>query len=177
MSKNYLILVLSLFVTSQMFAQTLPDVISYDDLKWEMVEGKNYVLDVNGVELWDTLSKEDFIKKFGVPTKIHNEDGALDWPGEPKHRMYYYDDSYFETYDGEFNSFYIKSPEYKVLTKYFKAGIGVGDHISALKDFKDGVLCLRKKNEYLLQSISEGFFTLRTDDQGHIVSIDYNFPM
>ena len=91
--------------------------------------------------------------------------------------MYYYDDSYFETYDGEFNSFYIESPEYKVLTKYFKAGIGVGDHISELKDFKDGVLCLRKTNEYLLQSISEGFFTFRTDDQGQIVSIDYNFPM
>ena len=177
MSKNYLILVLSLFMTLPVFAQTLPDVISYDDLKWEMVDGKSYELDVNGFKLGEILTKEDFVKMFGVPTKIHNEDGEFDWPGDPKHRSYYYDESFFETYDGEFTDFYIKSPSYKVLAKYFKDGIGVGDHISVLKDFEHGVLCLRNPNEYKLESMYEGIFTLRTDDSGYIVSMSYTTPM
>ena len=57
MSKSYLILVLSLFMAAPMFSQTLPDVISYYDLKWEMVDGKSYVIDVNGVQLFEILSK------------------------------------------------------------------------------------------------------------------------
>ena len=177
MSKSYLILVLSLFMAAPMFSQTLPDVISYDDLKWEMVDGKSYVIDVNGVQLFEILSKEDFVNKFGVPTRIHNENGEHDWPGDPKHRSYYYEESFFVTYDGEFTDFYIKSPTYKVLTKYFTDGIGVGDHISVLKDFEHGVLCLRKPNEYVLKSMYEGIFTLRTDEQGHILSMGYTTPM
>lgn len=163
-------------MTSPMLSQTLPDVPRYGDLTYEKVEGKWCDIDVNGLQLWDTLAKEDFVKKFGVPTMCHNEDGRFDSPVEPKHRMYYYDSTFFETYDDEFRGFFISSPDFKVLTRYYSNGLGVGDHISVLKDFKDGILCIRGKNWYQLQDQGDGYFCFRTDDAGYIISIDYSFP-
>jgi hypothetical protein len=176
MYRIYLTLLLCLLMTSPMLSQTLPDVPRYGDLTYEKVEGKWCDIDVNGLQLWDTLAKEDFVKKFGVPTMCHNEDGRFDSPVEPKHRMYYYDSTFFETYDDEFRGFFISSPDFKVLTRYYSNGLGVGDHISVLKDFKDGILCIRGKNWYQLQDQGDGYFCFRTDDAGYIISIDYSFP-
>ncbi|MBR5836755.1 MAG: hypothetical protein IKY66_11465, partial [Bacteroidales bacterium] len=89
---------------------------------------------------------------------------------------------YIETCDGELWMFEIRDKRFKVLTTYFEGGITVGDHISVLKGFKDGMLHLRNPKQfgkyyYEIADADDGYFCFRTDQEGYIISISYTFPV
>ena len=112
--------------------------------------------------------------------EYYNEDGRYDdaW----KERSYKYGSNYIETCDGELWEFYIYDTKFKVLTTYFDGGIGVGDHISVFKGFKDGMLYQRDPKRfgeycYEIEDSSDGYFCFSTDTKGYITSIWYTFPV
>ena len=179
----HLTLLLCLLFPLSLMSQVHPDSLVYKNITWEMLEGRFYDLDVNGVEIHDSLTKEDFIEKFGVPTKYYNDDGRYDWPGESVERGCHYGKNYFETNGGEFWEFYIYDPEYKVMTRYFDGGVSVGDHISIFKGFTDGVLHQRDverwgPGHYQLLNGSDGcYLNILTDDKGYIIGLYYVEPV
>lgn len=171
-----------LSVSMAAFAQPHPDSLIYKNIKWEYIENLKTDIDVNGVPLWTILTKEDIIEKFGVPDRYYNEDGRYDDDPDDQERGYYYGENYIETLNGEFLGFDIRDTRFKVLTKYFEGGIGVGSHISVFKGFKDGMLNQSDpkrfgKNCYQLIDAFEGYFCFRTDSDGYITYISYTFPV
>ena len=174
------ILVLSIFISFQMFAQPHPDSLVYKSVTWEDLEGLHLNIDVNGVPLWTILSKDQVIEKFGIPDRYYNEDGKYDdaW----KERGYYYGENYIETCDGELWEFNLGDDTFKVLTTYFDSGITVGDHISVFKGFMDGILYQRDPARfgeycYIIDDSGDGYFCFRTDPDGYIIRIWYTFPV
>ena len=123
---------------------------------------------------------EQVIEKFGTPDEYYNEDGRYD--AEWQERGYRYGNNYIETCDGEFWMFEIRDTRFKVLTKYFDGGVGVGDHISVFKGFKDGMLYQRDPKRfgeyyYEIADASDGYFCFRTDPDGYIEYFVYTFPV
>ena len=175
-----LILLLGIFATFNMYAQPHPDSLVYTTIKWEYIENLHLKIDVNGVPLWSVLNKEQIIEKFGIPDEYYNEDGRYDdaW----KERGYKYGSNYIETCDCELWEFYIYDTKFKVHTTYFDGGIGVGDHISVFKGFKDGMLYQRDPKRfgeycYEIEDSSDGYFCFSTDTKGYITRIWYTFPV
>ena len=165
-----------------MIAQVHPDSLVYKNVTWEMLEGRFYHLDVNGVSIGDTLSQKEFISLFGEPDQIFNQDESHDG-GLGIEVGFKYGRNGFETLDGEFWEFHIYDPCYKVMTRYFDGGFSVGDHISIFKGFQDGVLCMRDpkmwgSNCYELLNGSDGFYLrFYTNEDGYIVYIFYVEPV
>ena len=65
MNRLYLTLILCLLFPLSMLSQVHPDSLVYKNVTWEMLEGRFYHLDVNGVSIGDTLSQKEFIALFG----------------------------------------------------------------------------------------------------------------
>lgn len=178
--KRLLILLYAAMLTCSAFAQPHPDSLVYTNIKWEYIENLWTDIDVNGVPLWSALTKEQVIEKFGTPDEYYNEDGRYD--DDCKERGYRYGNNYIETCDGEFWMFEIRDTRFKVLTKYFDGGVGVGDHISVFKGFKDGMLYQRDPKRfgeyyYEIADASDGYFCFRTDPDGYIEYFVYTFPV
>lgn len=175
-----LILLLSVFAAFNMHAQPHPDSLVYTTIKWEYIENMSLKIDINGVPLWTDLNKEQIIEKFGVPDDYYNEDGKYDDAWQT--RGYKYGKNYIETCDGELWLFNIVDDRFKVLTTYFKGGVGVDDHISVFKGFQAGMLYQRDPEQfgeyyYEIADSLDGHFCFRTDSDGYITSISYTFPV
>lgn len=161
-----------------MISQVHPDSLVYKNVNWEMLEGRGYHLDVNGVAIGTKLSQQQFIDLFGEPDQIFNQDGGLGIEVGFK-----YGRNGFETLNGVFWEFHIYDSCYKVMTKYFDGGVGVGDHISIFKGFNNGVLYQRNpkqwgENSYELLNGSDGFYLrFYTDEDGYIVYMFYVEPV
>ena len=179
MSKIHLTLILCLLFPLPLKSQVHPDSLVYKNVTWEMLEGRFYHLDVNGVTVGDTLSQKEFIALFGEPDQIFDKgDGGAGYEMGFKYAR-----NGFETTDGVFNAFFIYDPCYKVMTGYFDGGAKVGDHISIFKGFQDGVLYQLDpkewgKHSYKLLNGSDGcYLRFFTDDKGYIVYMFYIEPL
>ena len=179
MNRLYLTLILCLLFPLSMLSQVHPDSLVYKNVTWEMLEGRFYHLDVNGVSIDDTLSQKEFIALFGEPDQIFDKgDGGAGYEMGFKYAR-----NGFETTDGVFNAFFIYDPCYKVMTRYFDGGVKVGDHISIFKGFQDGVLYQLDpkewgKHSYKLLNGSDGcYLRFFTDDKGYVVYMFYIEPL
>lgn len=179
MSKIHLTLILCLLFPLSLKSQVHPDSLVYKHVTWEMLEGRFYHLDVNGVSIGDTLSQKEFIALFGEPDQIFDKGEG----GAGYEMGFKYARNGFETTDGVFNAFFIYDPCYKVMTRYFDGGVKVGDHISIFKGFQDGVLYQLDpkewgKHSYKLLNGSDGcYLRFFTDDKGYIVYMFYIEPL
>lgn len=173
---------LLLLFSFPLFAQVHPDSLVYKNVTWDMLEGRGYHLDVNGVAIGTKLSQQQFIALFGEPDQIFNQE-EVDDDGLGAEVGFRYGKNGFETLDQVFWEFHIYDSCYKVLTKYFDGGVSVGDHISIFKGFQSGVLYQRNpkrwgENSYELLNGSDGFYLrFYTDDDGYIEYMYYVEPV
>ncbi|MBR5836754.1 MAG: hypothetical protein IKY66_11460 [Bacteroidales bacterium] len=172
-----LIVLFGILASLQSYAQPHPDSLIYTTIKWEYIENTFLSIDINGVPLWSVLDKEQIIEKFGIPDKYSNKESELGID-----RGYRYGRTFIYTRDNEFNGFDIRDNRFKVLTSYFDGGIGVGDHISVFKGFKEGMLHQRNPKQfgefcYMIADASDGYFCIYTDPDGYITLITYSFPV
>ena len=127
--------------------------------------------DIEGIDLWDKVTKEQIIAKFGQPKNYKSE--LMD-DMKTYHELFYYDGLFLETEGSILTAFGSSNPSYNVLTKYIKKGIRVGDTIEKLSELKP----VNKWTQTLDNGVIQYRFVYENEDDisvnvrnGRIVSI------
>ena len=145
---------------------------------FELQAQDTYKVDIDGIMLNSSMTKEDIIAKFGHPDNYYiNDDGSLVAHIE----TYVYGDNSLSIMNNKLNGFYICDGRWKVMHDIFPEGLQVGDNISVFNNKKQ--LQLLKHNRlpdtyWILDNpIHENapdFNVMITVSNNVIVSICYN---
>ncbi|MCQ2118427.1 MAG: hypothetical protein MJY84_00725 [Bacteroidales bacterium] len=134
---------------------------------------KHYEMDLNGLEIGQTYTKEQVVARLGKPTLYRSYQSEFGL-GE----SYYYGEKKTTELDfqrnGEFTFFTLAEKNMPILTKTIAGGICVGENISAMK--KVGIpygLC--KKGEYLMM-FGTDFLYIWVDEKDIITRFIYIVP-
>ncbi|MBR5273977.1 MAG: hypothetical protein IKU33_01890 [Bacteroidales bacterium] len=173
MNRYYMIMLL-LCASLPVFSQVHGDSFVYKSVAGEIVDGRSYDLDVNGLYIGKPMTGREMMRNFGKPDEIINQQA-----GKYGEVGYFYGDTYLELLKGCFLEFHIYDPAFKVMSAYFDDGLNVGDHISVFEGFPDGVLQQRNPkiwgpNHY--QLVADGrdcYLNVVTDDEGYVTCLYY----
>lgn len=133
--------------------------------------------DIDGIDIGDTITKEQMIAKFGNPDSYSENNGEFG-----KDRDYMYGQTWIQTIDNKLENFVICDKRFKVLSKYIPTGVRVGDKLSKLNGSKYGP---PQRADWL--AWEDYFINLGGDkyeiyvhfyvENGIIISISYNMPV
>lgn len=92
----------------------------------ELRAQNSYEVDIDGIMLNSSMTKEEVIAKFGEPDSYYiNDDGSLVGLVE----TYVYGDNTLSFMNNELNGFYICDERWPVMNDIFVGGLKVGDNI------------------------------------------------
>ena len=171
---RYYMIILLLCASLPVFSQVHGDSLVYKSITREMINGRTYEIDVNGIYIGKSMNDKELVRNFGKPDKVLNASA-----GKYGEVGYFYGDTYLELLKGRFLEFHISDPAFKVMSSYFDDGLNVGDHISIFEDFPDGVLQQRNPkiwgpNQYqLIADDRDCYLNILTDDDGYVTCLYY----
>lgn len=92
-----------------------------------------FAQDIDGIDIGDTITKEQMIAKFGKPDSYSENDGEFGID-----RDFMYGQTWIQAIDNKLESFVICDERFKILSKYIPTGVRVGDKLSKLNGSKYG---------------------------------------
>ena len=136
-------------------------------------------LEVNGLFVDSTYTRDQVQAKLGVPTYYHSsfsDDGVVGF-NEGYDYTVGQNNSQFLFLDGKLHSFYIATSDFPVFSAHSSGGIRVGDNISKVQVLGFGPATKQSDGRYFLGILGDAPLILHVTSAGVITQIWYITPV